>query len=50
MNELTQEGSHTSAGIVKENSAGQDIASDMNELTQEKSHIHANIVINALAN
>ena len=47
MNELTQERSHTNAGIVKSALASHQVASDMNELTQERSRILVNIVINA---
>ena len=49
MNELTQERSHTNAGIVKNALANHQLASDMNELTQERSRILVNIVVNALA-
>ena len=48
MNELTQERSHTNAGIVKNALMTHHIASNMNELTQERSHTNAGIVKSAL--
>ena len=50
MNELTQEGSHTNAGTVKNALASHQIARDMNELTQERSHTNAGVVKNVSAN
>ena len=44
MNGLTQERSHTNAGIVKSALMSHQLASDMNELTQERSHTNAGIV------
>ena len=48
MNELTQERSHTDAGIVKGALALHQLGSYMNELTQERSHTNAGIVKSAL--
>ena len=50
MNELTQERSHTNAGIVRSALIAHQIARHMNELTQERSRILASIVINASPN
>ena len=49
MNELTQERSHTNAGIVKRALTSHHIARGMNELTQERSHTNAGIVKNVSA-
>ena len=49
MNELTQERSHTNAGIAKSALATHHLASGMNKLTQERSHTNAGILKNVSA-